>query len=105
MKRAGGFALGENDPATGKSAGERTGTELTIHVRVLIADLDRFLAEPQHPGGLSGTIDFPPLGNGMASRSGVFNLFNPGEAPHLKLMVYELGFDLPTPARKPDRGI
>lgn len=90
---AGGFALGETDPETGRRKGEAAGTELAMHATVAIDDLDRFFADPQHLGGLSGTIDFPPLGFNIPSRTGVFNLFNPGDQPGLKLMVYQLGFE------------
>src|SRR5262249_55897406 len=58
-----------------------------------IDDLDRFLNEPEHTGGLTGTIDFPPLGNGMRATTGVFNLLKPDAAEHRKLFVYELGFE------------
>jgi hypothetical protein len=89
---AGGFALGETDPAAGRTAGERAGTELAMHANVAIRDLDRFLIDPQHAGELSGTIDFTPFGSGIAADKGVFNLLSPGEQQRLKLMVYELAF-------------
>jgi len=89
---AGGFALGVSDPEAGRRQGERAGTELAMHATVSIRDLDRFLAEPMHPGSLSGTIDFPPLGLAIPAPTGVFNLFSPADQPRLKLMVYELGF-------------
>ncbi|HYS48415.1 MAG TPA: hypothetical protein VEM36_06550, partial [Xanthobacteraceae bacterium] len=89
----GGFALGETDPETGRRKGEAAGTELAMHATVAIDDLNRFLAEPEHPGGLSGTIDFPPFGLSIPAGTGVFNLFNPGGQPGLKLMVYELAFE------------
>jgi hypothetical protein len=89
---AGGFALGATDPEAGRRQGERAGTELAMHATVSIADLDRFLEDPAHAGSLSGTIDFPPFGTGIPAPSGLFNLFRPGDAPGLKLMVYELDF-------------
>ncbi|HEV7669200.1 MAG TPA: hypothetical protein VGS22_11780 [Thermoanaerobaculia bacterium] len=89
---SGGFALGETDPAAGKKKGRNEGSELTLHASILIDDINRFVAEPQHPGKLSGTIDFTPFGAGLASTSGVFNLFYPTDDPKLKLMVYEMGF-------------
>jgi hypothetical protein len=88
----GGFALGASDPEAGRQQGERAGEELTIHATVLIRDLDRFLDDPKHKGGLSGTIDFPPFGSAMPASTGTFNLFSPGETSRFKLMVYELGF-------------
>jgi len=48
---------------------------MAIHVTVTIDDIDRFINEPEHPGQLSGTIDFPAMGVGIQADSGVFNLF------------------------------
>lgn len=90
---AGGFAMGETDPETGKLEGEREGSELSMHATVEIADIDRFIDNPEHRGRLSGTIDFTPFGEGLAAPDGVFNLFCPTTDPTLKLMVYELGFE------------
>ncbi len=90
----GGFALGETNTADGNSKGKMAGTELAMHAAVEIDEMEKFIANPEHPGQLSGTVDFPPLGMGIPSHSGVFNLFNPTDDPELKLMVYELGFTL-----------
>lgn len=90
---AGGFALGVNTPFEGSKQGKRLGTELAIHVTVAIDDIERFIDEAEHPGQLSGTIDFSPMGIGIQASTGVFNLFCPTNDPKLKLMVYELGFE------------
>lgn len=90
---AGGFSLGLKVPAEGFHQGNRLDTQLAIHVTVTIDDLDRFINEPEHPGRLSGTIDFAPLAIGIEATTGVFNLFCPADDPKLKLMVYELGFE------------
>lgn len=87
---AGAFALGETEPEAGRDRGRREGTTLAMNAQVTVADLDRFIADSDHLGGLSGTIDFPPLGMGMAATQGVFNLFSPTHDPDLKHMVYEL---------------
>lgn len=89
----GGFSLAATDPAVGKDQGKLAGTELAMHAKVVIDDIDRFIAEAEHPGQLTGTIDFSPLGMGLVANTGVFNLFNPTDDPKLKLMVYELGFE------------
>jgi hypothetical protein len=89
---SGGFALGATDPAEGETRGRVEGSELSMHAAVVIDDIDRFISETQHPGGLSGTIDFTPFGAGIAAPTGVFSLFRPSDDPKLKLMVYELGF-------------
>jgi len=88
---AGGFALGATDPEEGRRRGEAAGTALTMHASIRIQDLDRFLNVSEHPGGLTGTIDFSPLSVGIPASTGVFNLLKP-DGEGLKLFVYELGF-------------
>jgi hypothetical protein len=66
---------------------------LAMHATVSIDDMDAFIKDAEHPGGLTGTIDFAPLGMGMVADTGVFNLFKPTDDPKLTLMVYELGFE------------
>jgi cholesterol oxidase len=89
---SGGFALGATDPVEGEKQGRAQGSEMTMHAAIDIQDIDLFLKEPSHPGGLTGTLDFTPFGAGMPATSGIFNLFNPTGDPKLKLMVYEMGF-------------
>jgi predicted acylesterase/phospholipase RssA len=89
----GGFALGATDPEDGRKRGMAQGTTLAMHASIMIHDFDRFLNVPDHPGGLTGTIDFSPIGVGMPAGTGVFNLFKPDAAEHLKLFVYELQFE------------
>lgn len=89
---SGGFAFGASEPQAGHDAGARAGHALTMHAAVDIDDLDRFVADPQHGGRLSGTLDIPGWGDGIAAPGGVFRLFSPAGEPDLKLMVYELAF-------------
>lgn len=89
---SGGFALGAADPADGEARGRKEGSDMTLHAAIDIADLDRFIAEASHPGGLTGALDFTPWGQGLQATSGIFNLFSPTDDPRLKLMVYEMGF-------------
>jgi predicted acylesterase/phospholipase RssA len=88
---AGGFSLGATDPRAGREAGEAAGTTLTMRAAIDIDDLDRFIADPDHAGRLSGTVSFPPVGDDLLASSGVFNLFSPGDEPGARRMVYELG--------------
>jgi len=90
---AGPFALGATDPVAGEAAGRAAGTTLTMHGTIRIEDLDNFMSNAQHPGSISGRIDFAPLGLNMPSTSGVFKLFSPTGDPRMKYMVYELGFN------------
>jgi len=97
----GGFALGATDPEQGRQQGDAQGTTLAMHATVRVSDLDRFLNVRDHPGGLTGTIDFPPIGVGMKATTGVFNLLEPDPAAAanlpiadvVKFFVYELGFE------------
>lgn len=90
----GGFALGIIDPVAGAEAGKKNSTELAIHASITIRDLEQFIADPQHGGHITGTIDFPPLGIGIPADTGVFRLFSPTGDLHTRHMVYELAFDL-----------
>lgn len=90
---AGAFALEESDPITGAAAGKSSGTTLAMHATVTVHDVKRFVADPNHTGGIVGEIDFAPFGFGIPSRTGVFKLFAPSDQPTLKYMVYELGFE------------
>jgi cholesterol oxidase len=90
---AGSFALGATDPAAGEAAGRAAGTTLTMHATIRIDDLDNFMSNAQHPGSITGRIDFAPLGLLLPSTSGVFRLFSPTGDPTMKYMVYELGFN------------
>src|ERR1700685_3748210 len=92
-KMAGGFALGETDPDTGAKIGHDAGNICTMHATIEIQDLNRFLSDADHPGSITGRIDFAPLGLNIPSTSGVFNLFSPTDNPAMKYMVYELGFE------------
>ena len=89
---SGGFALGATEPEDGQRRGQAEGSEMTMHAAIDIQDLDRFIADPSHLGGLAGSLDFTPFGNGLQATTGVFNLFSPTNDPKLKLMVYEMGF-------------
>ena len=94
-KMQGAFALGETNPEAGAVKGEREKTLLIIRASIEIEDLDQFIADPNHQGAISGSIDYPPLGQNLTSTSGAFNLFAPDvDDSKTKLMVYELSFDV-----------
>ena len=86
----GGFALGATDPAEGARAGARAGTPLTLDVRVTLADVAAFVADPEHTAALTGTLTFPPLGAALTGRTGHAKLFVGTSDPALKLMAYRL---------------
>ncbi|MDT8894723.1 hypothetical protein RSO41_08625 [Halomonas sp. I1] len=89
----GAFALGETEPECGAAAGCQAGTRLAMHAAVAIDNLAAFLADPEHPGRLTGRVDFPPLGMDLDASNGAFRLFSPAGADGMgRRMVYELGF-------------
>lgn len=90
---AGPFALGATDTNEGADRGKSDKTTLSMHASVAIDDVDAFVADPNHLGSLTGTIDFGPFGNGLKAESGVFNLFSPTDHPDTKHMIYELAFE------------
>lgn len=89
---AGGFALEETDPARGEERGRRENTSLTMHATINIEDLDAFVADARHGGRITGAVSFPPFGENIPARTGVFQLFSPAEDPRMRYMVYEMGF-------------
>lgn len=89
---AGWFALGATTPEDGAAQGKRAGTKLAMHGTVTVDDVDRMISDNQHPGGLIGTIDFPPFGTGVKAPTGIFQLFSPGPGEKSRRMVYQLGF-------------
>ena len=67
------------------------GDAVVMSATVVIPDLDSFIADRNHLGGLYGGVTYAPLEGLEANRPGVFNLFSPGDNDREKLMVYELG--------------
>jgi hypothetical protein len=86
---SGPFALGATDPEAG--AADPAAGQLTIHCEISIDDIDPFIADPEHAGSISGTVDYSSLGEGLPITHGFFNLFSPGMANE-RLMQYRLAF-------------
>lgn len=91
---SGGFSLGAEDPIEGKKAGDLNHSTLSMHASIAIRDLNRFIADPDHLGEITGRIDFTPWGTDISAKTGVFNLFSPTDKPDTKYMVYEMGFEV-----------
>ncbi|HWV15660.1 MAG TPA: acetoacetate decarboxylase family protein [Cellvibrio sp.] len=92
-KMEGGFSCDELDPVAAGKLGKLKGTVLAMHATIVIDDINQFIADPEHAGKISGSIDFTPFGKGIPTTGGAFNLFCPADSPGLKYMVYELGFN------------
>lgn len=88
---SGSFALGLEDPEDGARQGRRDGSIFAIHNHIAIPDVGAFVDDPEHCATLDATVDFAPLGRGIAAETGVFQLFVP-EDEHTRLMIYRFGF-------------
>jgi hypothetical protein len=87
---SGPVALGASDPEAGAS--DRNAATLAIHCEISIDDIDRFVADREHTGSITGSVEYEPFGGTLPVTTGVFNLFSPG-GPNERLMQYRLSFD------------
>ncbi|HKS63714.1 MAG TPA: hypothetical protein VJT13_18580, partial [Xanthobacteraceae bacterium] len=89
----GHIALGDGHAhAAAESEGRLQRHTLTFTVTVTFDDLDAMIADPNHAGRITGTVDAPVLGAGLLTvEDGVFELFktDPGAA-QCALMVYRM---------------
>jgi hypothetical protein len=84
----GPMTAGATDPKKAPAEGPR----LSMNVTVSIDDIEKFTTDPNHPGSLVGTIDYPPFGTGIPCPTGLFQLFSPRDGSKIRYMIYELGF-------------
>ena len=89
---AGGFALGETEPACGARLGTQAGTPLVLCVTLSIPSVPAFVDDAEHAGTLDGTVSFSPIGTDLQVESGFCKLFTPTDDPDLKLMQYRTTF-------------
>jgi hypothetical protein len=87
---SGPVALGAPDPEAG-AADPNAGT-LAIHCEISIDDVDRFVADREHTGSITGSVEYEPFGGMLPVTRGIFNLFSPG-GPNERLMQYRLAFE------------
>ena len=71
---SGHFALGQTDPEAGGQIGERAGHTLSVRALVHIADMTRFVSDPDYAAAVSGQIDLPALGKSVSILAGAFSL-------------------------------
>src|SRR5476649_1801429 len=74
----------------GYADGEKAGHKLTLSVTVTIADLDAFLAKPEHAGTLSGHVECSLLGGVCPVESGTFRLLPNTADLDRKVMYYQV---------------
>jgi hypothetical protein len=87
---SGPVALGAYDPEAGAS--DPDAATLAIHCEISIDDIDRFVADQEHTGSITGSVDYEPFGGTRPVTTGIFNLFSPG-GPNERLMQYRLAFE------------
>ena len=87
---SGPVALGASDPEAGAS-GPNAKT-LAIHCEISIDDVDRFVADREHTGSITGSVEYEPFGGELPVSRGIFNLFSPG-GENERLMQYRLAFE------------
>jgi cholesterol oxidase len=87
---SGPVALGATDPKAG--AADANAATLAIHCEISIDDIDRFVADREHTGSITGSVEYEPFGGTLAVTRGIFNLFSPG-GENERLMQYRLAFE------------
>jgi cholesterol oxidase len=86
----GHWATGMSDPRAASLAMGRE--RLDFKLTITAADIDRFLAEPEHMATAEGWVELPGHGGRRPVERGWFNLFAPADAPDRRLMKYRLLF-------------
>jgi hypothetical protein len=87
---SGPVALGATDPEAG--ADDPGAKNLAIHCEISIDDIDRFVADREHTGSITGSVEYEAFGGELPVTRGIFNLFSPG-GPNERLMQYRLAFE------------
>lgn len=86
----GHIAFGESEP----KAAVRSPAAIPVHLNasIDIRDVDGFVADPEHRGGMAAHLYSPRLGGVLPPIRANFQLFSPTDDPNLTEMVYETGF-------------
>lgn len=86
------ISFGELDAEGGARKGKASDTSLMFHLRIVVDDVDRFIADPAHPASATGWVRCEELGGRLPVERGRFNLFVGSGDPALKKMRYRLYF-------------
>jgi cholesterol oxidase len=85
------IAFGEEDFDRAFRKGKRAKTKCMFHLTITMDDIERFIADEQHPGTAAGYVECEALGGRLPVEQGSFNLFvEAGEHGERKLMLYRL---------------
>ena len=91
-KMRGFITFGEDDYDKGFRQGKKSETKCMFHVTVHMRDIERFIADPQHQGSITGHVQCDALGGRLPVSQGWFNLFVDADedGKERKLMKYRL---------------
>lgn len=89
---SGWIGSGKTDYLEGRIAGQQANTPARMDVKIVIDDLDGFLAKQDHLARLEGTFSFIPLGGTFSIEQGAFNLFSIDPESGNRQMVYSFAF-------------
>lgn len=84
------LALGVADPGQGRALGRARDQRLMFRLTITAHDVDRFVADPEHPGTAVGYVDCDTLGGRLPVEHGWFNLFTRDAEPGGRQMLYRL---------------
>ena len=87
----GRLTFGVTDPVAGYD--DVGAVPFTLKASIDIPDIEAFVADPTHTGGLTGHLYAPRAGFTLPGKSGIFRLFSPSGDPNLTYMVYELAYE------------
>ena len=92
-ERMSGFLTeGETDFEQGEKTGEQKNKPCAFDVTIHIEDVDDFTKLSGRKAQLTGTLSYPPLGQELPTRKGVFGLFRPDPTTGKRHMTYSFGF-------------
>lgn len=86
----GHIALDVDDPEEGQALGRSRNQRLMFRLTITADDVDRFVAEPQHPAGAVGHVECDVLGGRLPVEAGWFNLFTRDGDTGGRRMLYRL---------------
>ena len=86
----GRLTFGVTDPVVGFN--DIGAVAFTLKASIDVPDIEAFVADPTHSGGLTGHLYAPRAGFTLPGKSGIFRLFSPSGDPNVTWMVYELSY-------------
>jgi uncharacterized protein (DUF362 family) len=83
---------GETDFERGEESGKERNTPCGFEVTIHIEEVENFIKLSGRKAELTGSVSYPPLGEDLPLRDGVFGLFRPDPATAKRHMTYSFGF-------------